>query len=440
MNNLLQSRNNIPFGLVNVRKQLCDALNIDHNELPFSGELMQVKTESMQWQPALEKLLRSFALRLLVPDKHYKKVNKFVNNNNLRTRLVYEHITDTPLVQHPEEGTVHEQLEFHPDHKLSKWVEQQIIRQFDYVCLKDEKNIERYDKAITLNALIKSRSRHEKDDREEKNNPANYVMGWNNEKKKEHLIKHRNLLADIITRAGETLEKCKAKAERMKDQFYAINRIQEHKGFAELDVAGIQRSIHKLQEQIKGLRKANKELDNLKAQLQEIQQKKEEAERQSSGLLREETRQEDRLQQYHHQQKVLQPLLQHINEEDKDGLLQFQQQHANLLTTTTLRNIDQLYEQLKFEKTRMLDKQKEEQHREETQLNKCINRIKNPSSELKARFSPEWEGDVQHLPEDAAFANEYIEWLNKLVHDNLPKYKKILRIISMIPLPIKSAD
>lgn len=424
LNNLLNSRNNIPFHLINVRKQLCDALNIDQNDLPFTGELMQVKSGSLAWQPALEKLLHSFSLRLLVPDKHYKKVNKYVNNNNLRTRLVYEHITDTPLMQHGEEGTVHEQLEFHPDHKLSNWVEQQVIRQFDYVCLNDEKTMERYDKAITLNGLIKNRSRHEKDDRAEKNDPANYVMGWNNEKKKEFLIKKRNQLADMVTKAGEALEKCRTKADRMKKQFYAISRILEHKGFAELDIAGIQRNIHKLQEQISGLRKANKELDNLKAQLLEIQEKKEEAERQSQSLLREETRLEDRLEQYQNQKKALQPLLQHITEADKDALLQFQQQQAALLNTISLQNIDAVYEQLKIEKTRQLDKQKEDLHREETQLNKCINKIKNPSSELKSRFSPEWEGDVQHLPDDAMYANEYIDWLNKLVHENLPKYKR----------------
>src|SRR5439155_1250138 len=67
LNNLLHSKNNIPVQLINLRKQLCETLNIDNNDLPFCGELMQVKTEYMPWQPALEKLLRSLALRLLVP-------------------------------------------------------------------------------------------------------------------------------------------------------------------------------------------------------------------------------------------------------------------------------------------------------------------------------------------------------------------------------------
>lgn len=423
LNNLLHSKNNIPANLVNLRNQICEILNLEQHELPFSGELMQVKSVELPWQPALEKLLRTFSLRLLVPDRHYKKVNRYVNNNNLRTRLVYEHITENPLVQNPEAGTIHEKLEFHPDHKLSSWVEQQIIRQFNYVCLDDEKTIERYDKAITLNGLIKNRLRHEKDDRPERNDPGNYVMGWNNEKKKEFLITKRNQLADVIDRANETLEKCKGKTKRLQKQFYAISRIREHKGFVELDVSGIQRNIHKLQEQITGLRKANKELDNLKAQLIDIQQKKDEADNQRTDLWREETKLEERLQQYQSRQQALQPLLQHITEADKDALLQFQQQQAGLLATITLQNIDEVYEQLKIEKSALLGRQKEDLHKEETHLNKCINRIKNPSSELKSRFSPEWEGDVQHLPEDAAYADEYLDWLNKLVHENLPKYK-----------------
>jgi len=424
LNNLLQSRNNIPAHLIHVRKQLCDALNIDQNELPYCGELMQVRSDSMQWQPVLEKLLRSFSLRLLVPDKHYKKVNRYVNNNNMRARLVYEHITENPLIQNPEEGTVHEKLEFHPDNKLSAWVEQQIIRQFDYACINDEKTLDRYNKAITLNGLIKNRSRHEKDDRTEKNDPGNYVMGWNNEKKKEFLIKKRNQLSDNIVKATETLEKCKSKNDRLQKQFYAITRIREHKGFGALDIAGIQRSIHKLHDQISGLRKSNKELDNLKAQLLDIQQKREDAEKQRGQLVKDETRLEDRIQQYHQQQEALQPLLLHIHETDKDALLQFQQQQATVLSSVTLQNIDEIYEQIKTEKTHLHEKQKDELHKEETLLDRCINRIKNPSTEIKNKFSPEWEGDVQHLPDEATYANEYIEWLNKLVHDNLPKYKR----------------
>ncbi len=59
-------------------------MKLEDADLPFAGELMQVRSGELLWQPALEKLLNPFALRLLVPDKHYKKVNRYVNNTNLK--------------------------------------------------------------------------------------------------------------------------------------------------------------------------------------------------------------------------------------------------------------------------------------------------------------------------------------------------------------------
>lgn len=58
-----------------------------------------------------------------------------------------------------------------------------MIRQFNYACIDDEKTLDRYTRAFTLNGLIKNGQRHEKDDRPDRNDPSRYVLGWNNEKK-----------------------------------------------------------------------------------------------------------------------------------------------------------------------------------------------------------------------------------------------------------------
>ncbi|MCH5719919.1 hypothetical protein [Niabella hibiscisoli] len=68
-------------------------------------------------------------------------------------------------------------------------MQQQVIQQFSYVCLNDEKTLERYDKAITINGLVKNRNRHEKDDRQGGNDAGRYVMGWNNERKKRRSLR-----------------------------------------------------------------------------------------------------------------------------------------------------------------------------------------------------------------------------------------------------------
>lgn len=423
LNNLLVSKNNIPGYLIQIRNNISSALDITPHELPFAGELMQVKHEELDWQPAVEKLLRNFSLRLLVPDRYYKKVNKYVNKENLRARLVYEHVTDNALVQHPEEGTVHDKLEFHPDHKLGNWVEQQVIRQFNYACIEDEKNLDRYGRALTLNGLIKNGQRHEKDDRPDRNDPGKYVMGWNNEKKKQALFKKRDALSDIQQQCTETLERCANKSKRLQAQFYANSRISEHPGFEELDIAGIQRAIHKTTEGMNALTNASKALNQLKKQLEEVRAGKEATEQLQNQYIREEGVVNASLSQLLKQQEELQAVVAHITAEEKDLLLQFQQQQAEFLSQVTLENLDSQYNQFRESRQGALENMRSGLQKTENALSRAIYQIKNPSATLAQKY-PDWGGDVQTLPEDVQYANEYIEWMNKLAAENLPKYKK----------------
>ena len=420
---LHQSKNNIPSHLIQVRRDMCNNLKIDVNEILFAGELAQVRTEEMEWQPAIEKLLHSFSLRLLVPDKHYKKVTAYVNNNNLRTRLVYYHIRDTALDLYPEDDTIYHKLEFHPEHKLSKWVQQQIIQNFSYVCVNEERSLQRYDMAITIEGLIKNRERHEKDDRPGTNDASRYVMGWNNEKKKDALIARRNKLNELVSSSTETLQTCRNKSHRLQKQFTAAGRIKEHKGFDEINTSKINKSIHKTEEQIFSLREENKELDALKLQLQELEQRKIDNQFEQEELIRNQTREQSGISDKEKEQEFLQDLLQHVTPGDKDELLQFQQLHSNELSDVTLENINVIYKSLRESKEGDLKRAEDTSRKEELLLNRSINRLKNPSPELLQRF-PDWIADVQPLSDDANYANEYIEWMQKLAEDNLPRFKK----------------
>lgn len=422
LNILLQSKSNIPAHLVQVRRELCSALKIDVAELPFAGELVQVKTEELHWQPALEKLLHGFSLRLLVPDKHYKKVTRYINQTNLRARLVYYHVKDT-IQTLAEDQTVYYKLDFHPDHKLSDWVQQQIVQQFSYVCLEDEKTIERYDKAITINGLVKNRDRHEKDDRPNVNDAGRYVMGWNNERKKEALISRRNKLTDDLANAAEIIERCRNRAARLQKQFYALSRLQEHEGFTALDIAGLQRIIHKTEEQIKELSKSNNQLKALTSQLEQILAQRSTAERKWETATGEKTTLQNRVNAMQQQKESLQVLLQHITTENKDELLQFQQQHAVTLGTVSLDTIDETYRVFKDKLDAEAQQVQQQLYKEETHLNRSISQIKNPSPSILQRF-PDWYSDVQFLPDEAAYAEEFKEWLDKLTTENLPKYRR----------------
>lgn len=423
LNMLLQSRNNIPGPLVHLRKELCNVLKLDTSELPFAGELMQVKTEELDWQPSMEKLLHGFALRLLVPEKHYKKVTRYVNTTNLRARLVYYHVGEIAMHQYAEEDTVWHKLEFHPEHKLSNWVSHQVIRMFDHSCVESERELARYDNAITIHGLIKNKDRHEKDDRPDRNDPSRYVLGWNNEKKKDALTAKRLRLITDAENGQEALERAENKKKRLGKQLVAVQHILDHNGFKTLNTLAIQREIHKIEEQINALKQSSNQLKALTEQLTGIQEQIAIQETERDSLLSKTGISENNLMYVEQQQQQLQPLVQQVTENDTLLLLEFQRRHDAELLNIALNNIDGIYQQIKSTIAQQVKQLEESLNKEGRELDRGINRVKNPPLETLQRFT-DWAGDVHALPADREFVQEYIEWLEKLQTENLPKYRK----------------
>jgi len=423
LNILLENRNNIPGHLIHLRREICQALKLEEHELPFAGELMQVGAADADWQPALEKLLNPLSLRLLIPDKQYKKVNKFVNNTNLRARLVYNHVKDVALKQFADEGTVWHKLEFHPEHPLSAWVSQQVIQLYNHSCVDSEKALERYEKAITLNGLIKNRDRHEKDDRPERNDPGRYVMGWNNEKKKAALQHRRSQLVAVMDQAAEAQQRAENKGRRLQEQVFAVKRITEHPGFKNINTARIQRDMYSIEEQMAQLKKGSDQLKALTKQLENIRTAIAGSEAEKDALVGRLHLGGNSLEQMEKERLASKPLLDLLTDNDKDLLLQFQQQHAAELTDCTLENIDTKCRQLTDQAEGTARQLEDSVQREGRELDRAMMRIKNPAPEIMQRFT-DWIGDTQQLPTEREYAEEYLEWLNKLQTENLPRYKK----------------
>jgi uncharacterized protein YPO0396 len=60
---------NIDEKQIAMRRSLCQALNLAEDEMPFAGELLQVREDERDWEGAIERLLHGFGLSLLVPDR-----------------------------------------------------------------------------------------------------------------------------------------------------------------------------------------------------------------------------------------------------------------------------------------------------------------------------------------------------------------------------------
>ncbi len=137
----LQSRqSNLPRRSLELRDQLCTDLEIDTDELPFAGQLVQVRDDAREWEGAAERVLRNFALSLLVPNDHYEAVAAWIDSHHLNARVVYFRVPERPAPDRLAERRAAQpllvdMLEVKPDSAFAPWLGVELERRADHVCV-----------------------------------------------------------------------------------------------------------------------------------------------------------------------------------------------------------------------------------------------------------------------------------------------------------------
>ncbi|MGM0600713.1 MAG: ATP-binding protein [Candidatus Rifleibacteriota bacterium] len=229
---LEQRKSNIPLAQIVIRQKICETLNITEEDIPFAGELIKVEDEQKEWEGAAEKLLHNFALSLLVPDNLYKKVSEFVDQTNLKGRIVYYRVKlekqDYQISSQP--GSLLEKLVIKPDSRFFNWLEKELGRRFDYVCCDTLEHFRKQHQAITRNGQSKSGGhRHEKDDRYDIKDRSRYVLGWSNLEK----IRAIKAQSQKIARKIAEIQKRISTLENEKKGSFAYKSRLEHLRFFE---------------------------------------------------------------------------------------------------------------------------------------------------------------------------------------------------------------
>jgi uncharacterized protein YPO0396 len=80
----------VPKYLDDLRRQVCDAVRMTTQELPFLAELIDVKPEQAQWRPAIEIVLAASARLLMVPDDKLRAFSAAIDPLQLRGRITFE--------------------------------------------------------------------------------------------------------------------------------------------------------------------------------------------------------------------------------------------------------------------------------------------------------------------------------------------------------------
>ena len=426
---LEKNKNNISGRVSEIRNEILQAVGATSAEIPFIGELIRLKEGEWEWEASIERILHNFALRLIVPEKYYRDVNRYVNENNLNGRIVYQRYQDFVSIREMEERELEEnhllgKIEFKPDNQYVDWIENEIYHRYNYACVDSLEEFNYYDeKAVTREGLIKSvGNKHEKDDRKEIRSRDNYVLGWEN---KDKIASLRQKVREAQNEQKSTQEKIHATEKKQRECNLRISHLDDlmkrFDEFERIDWISCAQTIQTYEEQKKKLEAADNKAKALREQLEEWEKKEK--------TLKDET---DNIKLEIHDLKKNQEELTELYHTNLDSLQQmgivnvdyFEQQHPELLEVP-LKKLGSKRSEFQQTINQNLGKKKNRKNDLKLKANDLINAFKRPAKELTDKYK-DWNSDVSSLPspENIELIEEYQLYYNRLVEEDLISYQR----------------
>lgn len=426
INELKKNNNNIAGRVSEIRNEILQEVGATSAEIPFIGELIRIKDTESEWQAAIERILHNFALRLIVPDKYYKAVNRYVNSHNLNGRIVYHRYKGFTSLKTMEQWTVADnellrKIEFKPDNRYVDWIENEIYQRYNYACVDTLDEFNRCtEKAVTQEGLIKSvGNKHEKDDRKEARSRDNYVLGWDNEKKITALTKEVHLLQKeqmAKLKLIQSIEQQQRATQQQIDQLNELlNRFEE---YDLIDWASCAATIQQLTVQKKELEAANNKAKVLREELDRMLEEQErlvkERDQVNVGIHDLDKEQEALTRLYESNSKA-------IEGADRTKSEEFEHRNPELLKVS-LKQLETKRADYQADLRSQLEEKEKRIHSLKLRANNLVNAFRRPSKELTDKYH-DWTSDVSNLPEHIDFIEEYQVYYNRLVEEDLVSYQ-----------------
>ncbi len=262
---------------IEARKVISDKLNIPISELPFVCELIQVKESQKEWLPAIEKLLKPFALNLIIQTDYYENAGRFINDftfNDVKINLFKLERKIGNLVEPFNKNFVFHKLEFKNDSKqnIIDNVKYQIINHQDYLCC-DKEELFKVRRAITKMGFTKrGENFHEKYDRKKSNNASSFILGWDNRNKIEALKSELSNVNEKLAELEKESSMKKSWVEELRGLVSSLTELQKIGSYNDIDKQSAHEKVEVFEQQLEAL-KNDKLLAELNTQLKIIQQK-----------------------------------------------------------------------------------------------------------------------------------------------------------------------
>jgi len=410
---MLRQPSNIPAHMLELRNGIAAALGLSETDLPFVGELIEVRDEESQWHGAIERILHGFALSLLVDERRYGAVARYVNQTHLGQRLVYFRVSDTDVPARGRLGprSLVAKLNLQ-ETSYRGWLLGELYRRFDYACVDNLRDFQEQERALTREGQIKQgKSRHEKDDRHRIDDRRRWVLGFDNRDKLALFQQRAGELHSMIAGLDKRLDEIRNQQAKSQQRALAC-QVLANLQWQDIDVAGILDRIQSLGMELEQLRSGDAELEALGERIEAARTSLEQAEDTLRKILVER-----------------ETIARKINDHQRE-LADLDRRLADVvLSETQLAGLEARFEQDEKPLTLgNLDTRRIQVERainaERRSLDEGKNRLLRVIEKGLADFKREWPMDAGDLDETLASAPEYLTLLQRIEHDGLPGFEE----------------
>lgn len=259
-------RGNIPTDLHTARDRLASAAGLAPDDLPFVGELIEVRTEFEPWRAAFNLALGGFATRMLIDIGRLNTFREAINAVPLARRI---HFQGVRTGMRDEIGlndrTLPGRLDYRPS-QFTAWLKSELVRSFDFVCVETPKLLMQHPKALTITGQTSQGGRGAHGGHGRVN-----LLGFTNTR----------LLADLDTRIGHARERHDDAVAQATKAEQTLNSFEErrtaHQTVAELsweqvDVESVAAERDRWEQVITEVREGNPEIGRLQREAEDLKQ------------------------------------------------------------------------------------------------------------------------------------------------------------------------
>ncbi|HLP61081.1 MAG TPA: SbcC/MukB-like Walker B domain-containing protein [Candidatus Deferrimicrobium sp.] len=411
-----------------IRREIIANVQAGPDEIPFIGESIKVKDSQKDWEPAIERLLHNFALRLLVPDKYYDRVNRYVNGHNLRGRIVYHRVKEesfrNTMLPRPV-GILMEKLDVKRT-VYQNWLEDQLLKHYDYICVAQVAEFHKYKRAMTIEGLIKNADHHQKDDRPEIVSRERFVLGWDNKEKIMALARMAKELQKEINQQKEQLKKYDGQLKKLETNRENLIKILEYESFAEIDWSSTVLEIETLTREKKRLEETSDRIKQLQQELKEVEGQVKTLKKEHDELVGMRTLSQNTIRQHEAAQGQCREEISRASlarELWPQRFQLFEEAYSRFLENFSFLSFRQVLQAVEKDQAHTKEHLDNSIQKNMQRLSVKMNGFRNPGPDITDRF-PDWRADTLKLSEDTRFADEYMALLERIEKEDLPSYRR----------------